>query len=58
MTISINALSPKKKVYPQIDKPFRCIDIYNSKAYITLWVHPFMQLKENLVEYRLVKPHL
>ena len=28
-------------MYPQIDKPFRCIDIYNRKAYIALWVHPF-----------------
>ena len=31
----------KGLVYPQIDKPFRCIDIYNPKAFLALWVHPF-----------------
>ena len=30
-----------KEVYPQIDKPFRCIDTYSRKAPVPLWVHPF-----------------
>ena len=34
----------KGLVYPQIDKPFRCIDIYNPKASVALWVHPFIQI--------------
>ena len=36
----MNVLYRNKEVYPQIDKPFRCIDIHNRKAYIALWVHP------------------
>ena len=28
-------------MYPQIDKHFRCINIYSSKAIVSLWVHPF-----------------
>ena len=28
-------------LYPQINKPFPCIAIYNGKASIALWVHPF-----------------
>ena len=31
----------KGLVYPQIDKPFRFIDIYNPEAFVALWVHPF-----------------
>ena len=27
-------------MFPQIDKLFRCIDIYNRKAPVALWVHP------------------
>ena len=30
-----------KEMYPQIDKPCRCIDTYNRKASVALWVHPF-----------------
>ena len=29
-----------KKLYPQIDKPFRCINIYSRKASIALWYTP------------------
>ena len=28
-------------MYPQIDKPFQCIDIYSRKPSVALWVHPF-----------------
>ena len=28
-------------MYPQIDKHFKCIDIYSSKAIVALWVHPY-----------------
>ena len=28
-------------MYPQIDKPLRCINIYSCKAFVALWVHPF-----------------
>ena len=37
----MNVLYRNKEVYPQIDEPFRCIDIYNRKASVPLWVHPF-----------------
>ena len=37
-----------KEVYPQIDEPFGCIDIYSSKAIVALWVHPFIQVNVNL----------
>ena len=30
--LSMNVLCRKKNVYPQIDKHFRCIEIYSSKA--------------------------
>ena len=30
----------KGLVYPQIDKPFRCINIYNPKVSVARWVHP------------------
>ena len=32
ITISMNVLYRNKKVYPQINKPFQCIDINSSKA--------------------------
>ena len=28
-------------MYPLIDKPFRCIDIYSRKAFVALWVQPY-----------------
>ena len=37
----MNTLYRKEKVYPQIDKAFRCIDTYNRKTAMALWVHPF-----------------
>ena len=36
----MKTLRRKEKVYPQIDKAFRCIDTYNRKTSIALWVHP------------------
>ena len=30
-------------MYPQIDKPFRCIDIYSAKPSVALWVHPLSE---------------
>ena len=36
----MNVLYRNKEVYPQIDEPFRCIDIYNRKASVPLWVYP------------------
>ena len=42
ITISMNVLYYNKEVYPQINKPFRCIDIYNRKTSVTLLVHPLM----------------
>ena len=30
-----------KEMYPQIDEPFRCIDMCNRKASVVLWVHPY-----------------
>ena len=41
IAISMNTLHRKEKVYPQIDKAFRCIDTYNRKTAVALWVHPF-----------------
>ena len=38
----MNVLYCNKEVYPQIDDPFRCINIYNRKAFVALWVHPCM----------------
>ena len=38
----MNVLYRNKEVYPQIDEPFRRVDIYNRKASVPLWVHPFM----------------
>ena len=38
--ILMNVLYRNKEVYPQIDTPFQCIDIYNHKASVALWVHP------------------
>ena len=40
-SIEIVILYRNKQVYPQIDEPFRCIDIYNRKASVVLWLHPF-----------------
>ena len=31
-------------MYPQIDKHFRCINIYSSKTIVGLWVHPFREI--------------
>ena len=36
----MNVLYHNKEVYQQIDEPVRCIDIYNRKASVALWVHP------------------
>ena len=47
MIISVDTLCGfAPLVYPQIDKPFRirCIDMYNSKASVALWVHPYSLL--------------
>ena len=33
----MNVLYCNKGVYPQIDDPFRCIDIYNRKVLVALW---------------------
>ena len=41
----MNVLYRNKEVYPQIDEPFRCIDIYNRKASGPLWVHPLREEK-------------
>ena len=31
-------------MYPLIDKPFRCIDIYSRKAFVALWVQPLTEI--------------
>ena len=41
-----------KEVYPQINKPCRCIDTYNRKASVALWVHPFTQIARPVCEAR------
>ena len=42
----MNVLYRNKELYPQIDEPFRCVDIYNRKASVPLWVHPFRVTKK------------
>ena len=49
--ILMNVLHHNKEVYPQINKPFRCIDIHNRKAYIALWVHPFTHVDGLSLDY-------
>ena len=39
-TISMNVLYRNKEVYPQSNESFQCIDIYNRKASVALWVLP------------------
>ena len=48
----MKTLHRKEKVYPQIDKAFRCIDTYNRKTSIALWVHPL-----NLYHFGKKKSH-
>ena len=50
-SIEIVILYRNKEVYPKIDEPFRCIDIYNRKASVVLWVHPFMIDHGSMKEY-------
>ena len=38
-------------MFPQIDKHFRCIDIYSSKAIVGLWVHPFKPIFHQNAKY-------
>ena len=40
-SIEIVILYRNKEVYPQINEPFRCIDMCNRKPSVVLWVHPF-----------------
>ena len=48
----MNVLYCNKEVYPQIDDPFQCIDIYNRKALVALWVHPFRVVHNQSFEGR------
>ena len=52
----MNVLYRNKEVYPQIDDPFRCIDIYYRKACVALWVHPFILYNEYFFKMALSFP--
>ena len=43
-------------MFPQIDKPFVCIDIYNRKAPVALWVHPLTQSLSHSLTHSTSKP--
>ena len=44
-------LSQQRSV-TQIDEPFRCIDIYNRKASVPLWVHPLSLANTKVMLFR------